>query len=376
MNCPNCSTPHAQAARFCAKCGASLKGSADRTQHYAAMPDQPVKIAAMLSTLLPHLAGRHQYTYRRAIALALLASLIAAAVGSLSVSLVLAAIALPAMILTYFHDHNVWRGQPLAVIAVGFVLALALGVGVGRLQAYLGKGFLLEMAGPGLPPVSRILQFGLVIPVIIYLAVLIAPMVLTAKPAFRHPVDAVVTSALSGSAFSLGYSIVMQWGAFTKVDALAGDAAHVAFIALTLGVAQPVIFATAAVITVVPMRYPGGHPAVGVFRGLILVVFYSLVSTLLAPFGARGIVLTAVVALTIAAAGLIASRLALQDALVGKSGAVLSGDRGLTHPAHADESCAHCGALLDEGDAFCKACGSASATLGRYVAPTTAKAKR
>lgn len=375
MNCPKCSTPHTRSARFCAKCGSSLSAASDRSQHFAAMPDQPVKVAAMLSTLLPHLAGRHQYTYRRAIALALLASLIAAAVGSLSVSLVLAAVALPAMILTYFHDHNVWRGQPLAVIAIGFVLSLALGVGVGRLQSYLGKGFLLELAGPGLPPVSRILQLGLVIPVVIYLAVLVAPMILTARPAFRHPVDAVVTSALSGAAFSLGYSIVMQWGAFSHVDALAGDAAHVAFIALTLGFAQPVIFATAAVITVVPMRYPGGSPAVGVLRGLVLVVIYSLVSTLLAPFGARGIVLTAVVALTVAAAGLIASRLALQDALIGEAGSVLSGVASrLGHPAHADEPCAHCGAVLDDGDAFCQACGSSSATLGRYAAPARATA--
>lgn len=369
MNCPKCSAPHAPAARFCSRCGASLAGSGDRSQHFAAMPDQPVKVAMMLSTLLPHLSGRNQYTYRRAIALALLASLIAAAVGSLSVSLVLAAVALPAMILTYFHDHNVWRGEPLAVIAVGFVLSLGLGVGVGLLQSFLGRGFLLTMGGPGLPPVSQIFKLGLVIPVVIYLAVLVAPMLLTARPPFRHPVDGVVTCALSAAAFSLGYSIVMQWGAFSHADATAGDAAHVAFIALTLGLAQPVIFATAAVITVVPMRFPGGSPAVGVLRGLALVVLYSLVATLLAPFGARGIVLTAVVALTIAAAGLIASRLVLQDALVGEAEAMLSGAGGIAHPAQAGEACAHCGADLAEGDAFCQACGSSSATLARYIGP-------
>lgn len=374
MNCPKCSTPHAEAARFCAHCGTALNAATARAEHFAAMPDQPVRIAAIVSTLLPHLSGRHQYAYRRAIALALFAALIAAAIGSLPVALILAAVALPAIVLTYYQDHNVWRGQPIAVIGIGFVLALALGVGVGLLHNYLGKGSLLSSATGELPSVNRIFQLGILIPVVTYLGLLVAPLLLTARTVFRHPVDALVTSALSGAAFSLGMSVVLQWGAFSA--GASGDAAHVAFIALTLGFAQPIIFATAAAITVMPLR-EGLSPGPGVGRGLVLVVIYQLAGTLLAPFGSRGIVLTAVVALTAAAAGLIGARMALQEALIAEAAEAAGGRKGLAHPAHADEACAHCGAAMADGDAFCQACGSSTATLPRYAAkPTRAKASR
>ena len=58
-----------------------------------------------------------------------------------------------------------------------------------------------------------------------------------------------MTCALAGAAFSLGLSVLVQRGAFTHVEATSGDAAHVAFIALTLGFWQPIIFGTAAAVT-------------------------------------------------------------------------------------------------------------------------------
>src|ERR1700677_3296119 len=86
----------------------------------------------VIGTSMPHLAAERHHIYRSVTALALLAALIAAAFGSLSIALVLAAVALPAVVLTYIHDHRLWHDEPLTVIAVTFALSLVLGVGVDR----------------------------------------------------------------------------------------------------------------------------------------------------------------------------------------------------------------------------------------------------
>ena len=86
---------------------------------------------------MPHVAAERHPVYRGVIALALLAALIAAGLGSLSVALVLAAVALPAAVLVYIHDHRLWHDEPVTVIVVSLGLALLLGVGVGLLETYL-----------------------------------------------------------------------------------------------------------------------------------------------------------------------------------------------------------------------------------------------
>jgi hypothetical protein len=222
---------------------------------------------------------------------------------------------LPALVLTYIHDHSLWRDEPLTVIAVTFALSLALGVGVGFLQTYFTPGILAAPGHGWLPPLSRIAELGLLMPVVAFVAALFAPLLVTAREAFRHPMDVVVTCALSGAALSLGWSVVVQHGAFTHLQATAGDPARVAFIALTLGFLQPVIVATAAAVAVLGLRSDGVNPAVAVIEGLALMVLYGLAVTLLAPYGARGVVLTTFAAMLLAGAGLVAARTALHTAV-------------------------------------------------------------
>ena len=248
-------------------------------------PDGSRRAVAVVGTLMPHLAAERHHIYRSVTALALLAALIAAAFGSLSIALVLAAVALPAVVLTYIHDHNLWHDEPLTVIAVTFALSLVLGVGVGFLQTYFTPGIALAAGHYRLPPMSRILELGVLVPVVAFVAVLVAPLLVTARAAFRHPMDVVVTCALSGAALSLGLSVVVQHGAFTHLQATAGDPASVAFIALTLGFLQPMMLATAAAVAVLGLRSAGVNPAVGVIEGLVLVVLYELATTLLVPYG-------------------------------------------------------------------------------------------
>jgi hypothetical protein len=371
MDCPNCSAPHSGAARFCARCGTPLHPGMDRGQHYAAHPDEPVRALAVLTTLMPHLSGRHHHSYRTAIAVALLAALVAAAFGALSIALVLAAVALPAIVLTYIHDHAVWRDEPLTLIGLGFAVSLLLGVAVGMLEDQFTVGAPLG-AGRGLPPVTTILQLGVLVPVAGFVAVLVAPLLVTARAAFAHPIDAVVTCTLAGAALSLGLSVVVQRGAFTHVEATAGDAAHVAFIGVTLGFLQPIVFATAAAAAVIGWRFATGAARItGVATGLALIVVYELATTLLTPYGSRGIVLTTLAAVIVAAAGLLVVRAGLHQALLTEAQAALDGGTPLSRAPGSDQVCAHCGAGIGAGAGFCQACGTATAALARHTPPTT-----
>jgi hypothetical protein len=276
---------------------------------------------AVIGTLMPHLAAGRHHVYRNVTALALLAALIAAGLGSLSVALVLTAVALPAAVLVYIHDHRLWHDEPITLIVVAFGLSLLLGVGVGLLETHFIKLVGSGSTGYHLPPVPRILELGVLVPVAAFVAVVIAPLLVSARPAFRHPLDVVVAGSLSGAALSLGLSVVVQHGAFTHVQATAGDPAHVAFISLTLGFLQPIVLATAATVGVLGLRRLGVNPVTGVIEGLVLVVAYELATTLLQPYGARGIVLTALATFVLAGAGLAAARNGLHEALLADTGA-------------------------------------------------------
>ena len=281
----------------------------------------PRRQVAVIGTLMPHMAAGRHHVYRNVTALALLAALIAAGLGSLPVALVLTAVALPAAVLVYIHDHRLWRDEPLTIIVVAFGLSLLLGVGVGLLETHFIKLVASGSTGYHLPPVDRILGLGVLVPVAAFLGVVIAPLVVSARSAFRHPMDVVVACSLSGAALSLGLSVVVQHGAFTHIQATAGDPAHVAFISLTLGFLQPIVLATAAMVAVLGLRRLGVSPVAGVLEGLVLVLAYELATTLLQPYGTRGIVLTALVAFALAGAGLSAARDGLHEALLADTGA-------------------------------------------------------
>jgi hypothetical protein len=280
----------------------------------------PRRQVAVIGTLMPHMAAGRHHVYRNVTALALLAALIAAGLGSLPVALVLTAVALPAVVLVYIHDHRLWHDEPLTIIVVAFGLSLLLGIGVGLLETHFIKLVATGSTGYHLPPVARILELGVLVPVAVFVAVVIAPLVVSARSAFRHPMDVVVACSLSGAALSLGLSVVIQHGAFTHIQATAGDPAHVAFISLTLGFLQPIVLATAAMMGVLGLRRLGVSPVTGVIEGLVLVLAYELATTLLQPYGTRGIVLTALAAFLLAGAGLAAARDGLHEALLADAG--------------------------------------------------------
>ncbi|MDT5013216.1 MAG: hypothetical protein QOH57_4833 [Mycobacterium sp.] len=368
MDCPNCSTTHAEAARFCQRCGTPLHGGIDRADYFAAMPDEPVRATVLISTLMPHLSGARMYVYRDMIGVVLLASLVASAFGALAIALVLAAIALPAAVLTYIYDHGVWRGDPVTTIGLGVVLSLVLGGCVGEVQNYFYSLSSASPVGRRFPSVTTILDLGIIVPVLIYIAVMVAPVIVTARPRLRNAVDTVVICTLSAAALSLGFTVLGQWGAFTQVTS--GDPGAVAFIAVNWGFLQPIIYGTAAAVSVMALRRKGSNTLVGVIEGLALIVVYKLGATLLAPYGGRGIVLTVVLGIVVAAAGLVLTRVELHTALMSEAQEAVSGGALLRAP-EADRVCGHCSGSVAAGAAFCQSCGTATAALGLPAAGKT-----
>ena len=363
MDCPHCGTPHAAAARFCARCGTPLHPHTIRSSHYAANPDEPVRALALLSTLLPHMTGRRHHLYRNVVLFALLIAFVAAGFGVLSIALIVPALALPAVVLVYLHDHHIWRSEPAIVVGGGFVLALVLGVLVGLLQRHWSDVVILGTQGDQLPPGTQIFELGIVIPVLLFVAVVIGPLAVTSRPNFRHPLDAVNMSSLAGAAASLGFSVVIQHGAFTDVHWDSTDPGRAAFIALTLGFLQPLLFAEGAALATMRVRRANANPALGIVAGLVLIVLYSLATTLLNPYGTRGVVFTAVIAAVLAAVGVLLVRIELHDGLLAEARMALEADSVVQHGAAHGQICGHCGVELGAGAAFCQVCGTAVSSM-------------
>ena len=362
MICFRCASPNPDVARFCHRCGAILIPDANRNDYYAAQPAESVRALAVVSTLMPHVTQHRSHLYRLGLGIALVAALIAAGFGILPVALVCAGIALPGMLLLYFYDHEVWVDEPGKVIAVCVVLAAAIGVGIGFLDLAftplrLGLGFTtLNGAQNNLPSTGTLLAQCILLPAAATIALLIAPLIITARPKFGHALDALTLSALAGVAFALAESIVIQHGAFSHLTARSTNAASDAFIALTLGFAKPVIYAAATALAVMRLRRKSGNFPLGLLEAFLLIAVYDTSVATLTTFGQRGLVFIFLIAIVVACIGLLLVRDEAHQALLmeAEEAAKVEHDVG-----GYGGLCANCQMPLLEGSAFCLACGTA-----------------
>src|SRR3954454_659523 len=108
MTCPRCQTEYPQAARFCARCGADVRGAGTDAHHrrgsYAAHPGEPVTSFNIVTSLMPLASGSAPQTYKFAWGLGLLPPIVFAAVGVLSLALACAAFVVPVVYVLYLYD--------------------------------------------------------------------------------------------------------------------------------------------------------------------------------------------------------------------------------------------------------------------------------
>ncbi len=369
MTCPRCSSTNPDVARYCSHCGESLVSSADRRHNYAANPGEPTQALVVMTTLMPHVSGGRHHIYRAALLFAFVATMVAAAFGALAVALFCAAIALPSVLLLYQYDHEIWEDQPVTAIAVGVVLAIAAGVGVGFLASSFNLSALSFTILRQFPSGTAILKSGVILPVVAFALLVVVTGILAMRPAYSHAVDAVNFGAMVGVAFALGESLAVQHGAF-GLTLSSTDPARVAFVALTLGMAKPVIYACAAALPWLQWRRSREIPsngALGVAEGFALVLLFDLSVVLLNPYGSRGVVLIFVVAVVLAAVGLLWVRLAVHDALIAEAVAAVAADRTTQKLASNGAACAHCQMPLVDQAAFCLVCGMSVAAMPKQM---------
>jgi zinc-ribbon domain len=372
MTCPQCNSSIPESARFCHRCGAVVDARLSRSHHYAAHPDEPVRALALLSTLMPHLSGHHRHAYRQALGIAFVATIIAAAFGALAVALFCASVALPVLLLLYLHDHDVWEDEPVIAITLGVIVAIGMGIGVGFLANAFSNSSLSSLVLRSLPSAGTVLATGLLVPIVVFVALSIVTGALTSRPSFSHAVDAVNFGAAAAAALALGESLTVQHGAFSGIALTSTDPATDAFIALTLGFAKPIIYAGAAALPWLARQRHGWSPRVvqGAVAGLILVVLYHLGSTLLNPYGTRGVVLTFLVAVVLASVAILILRTSLHVALLDEANATVLAGASPKRRAAEGSPCAHCGLMLLEDASFCVACGTAVATFPKQTHTT------
>ena len=369
MTCPQCGSSTPESARYCHRCGTVLDSVLDRSHHYTAHPDEPVRALALLSTLMPHLSGNHRHAYRQALAISFTATVVAAAFGALAVSLFCAAIALPLLLILYLHDHDVWENEPVLAIGLGVIVSIGLGVGVGYMANSFNDGNLSSLVLRTLPSAGTVLATGVLVPVVLFVVLAAVTGVLVSRPSFSHSVDAINFGAAAAAALALGESLTVQHGAFSGLTLTSTNPATDAFIALTLGFAKPVIYAGAAALPWLAKQRHGWNPRVvrGVVLGLLLVVVYHLSATLLDPYGARGVVLIFLIAVLLAGIAVLLIRTNLHVALLEEANATVMAGNSPNRRTAAGTPCPQCGLMILEDASFCVACGTAVATFPKQA---------
>src|SRR5579862_3847045 len=240
--CPACGRD-APPGVYCSFCGALLTPVDDeRGAHYAAAPHQHVFAPHLATTLFPHLPARAHTTFRGLLAagVALIGSL--ALAGLFPVALIAAAVVVPLLVLLYFHEVDLYEGEPALVLGLTVLWGIATGIAVGFLrEAVESPQTLLAPQTTG----HAVVWNGVALPLIGLVAALAGPLVLLVHPKYNDVLDGVTFGGASAVAFA-GAELLTHSSTFLAAGlAPAGLVAPWTLRVLTLGVAVPVLGAAA-----------------------------------------------------------------------------------------------------------------------------------
>ncbi len=375
--CPQCSTPYAEAARFCAKCGADVR-VADNKRHgaFAVQSGEPLWSVNFMSSLMPLASGRTLQTFRFVLAVALAVPLIAAVFGFLPFALTAAAVAVPLVFLLYLHDVNQWEEEPLPVLGATMLLGGLLALGFTILWRNVFDAGVFAVSATGLAvhiDVKTLLLVGVVMPIIAMALMQLGPIWLAARPRFDDLFDGLTFGVASGVAFAAVETIVLNSGLVfdgpNRIDS--PDAAVWIAIIVVAGLLKPVIYGAASGIAT--SSFSGTGPGHRGFSGSYLRGFgeaalagiaFQAGLYLTGRFGGTvGVLFGLVWALVVAAAVVLRLRFVLHTAILEEAlEATVAGESGYG-ATHGIAFCGQCKLpLLDEAS-FCVNCGmSARAT--------------
>lgn len=254
MNCPRCGADLPGVAHFCHSCGTDVRNDdVRRRDSFAVKPDEPVASFALISTIMPQGANDRPRTYRLALAITVLATLIAAMFGALPVAVLLAAFSIPIVYVVYLYDVNLWEDEPVKVTVMAFVLT-----------AVLAAAFLLLLKALGLlePPIPNtsidgvgviggatwtgVLVAFLLVPIVGEALRQVGPVFLASRPKFDDLMDGLTFGIISGVAYSTADTLVRHWSSLTGGFVGSVDPGTWVSLVLLEGFIKPLVIGTAS----------------------------------------------------------------------------------------------------------------------------------
>ncbi|GAB2586822.1 PrsW family intramembrane metalloprotease [Kribbella endophytica] len=372
MECPRCGSEVPDVSQFCHHCGSGLR-SADpgRKKAYAARPDEPVASFKLVSTIMPQGSGQQPYTYKVALGVALLLTVVTAAVGALPVAIMVAAFAIPIVYILYLYDVNLWEDEPIPVVVAAFLLTGVL-AGVFTWLWSDRIGLSLDTIGSNdAGPVGRdLLILLLLVPVVSVLIQQVGPLYLASRPRYDDLMDGFTFGVVAGVGFACFETLVLHWGWISGGFAGPGSGAGTWISIVVLqGFVKPLIYGSAAGLAVAEFsglgeKYDGFTPrwVIGVLQAIVVNALFQGGVYLLGFVGGQGswigAVLGVIWGLLLLGALIVLVRTVLHKGLL--EAALESAARGGSNHASGEQAfCTRCEMPLLAHSDFCSACGNA-----------------
>lgn len=382
MTCAHCHAENPEAARFCHRCGASLRAvEGTRDLSYVVQPGENLRQFALISTIMPHTTRGTADNYRYAFAIGGVVTLAFALTGLLAAAVVAAAVLVPVVYLVYIYDVNLWEDAPLPVVlslfgAVGITGAVVSLVFFKWLFEAQFMALLVTRGGITGDAVVGLLLFAVLLPLVAEVVKQAGATFLASRPQFDDMIDGLTFGIASGTAYAAAETIVAFSSVFSSGQLRTTDGLFAwLLVIVNLMIVKSVIYGTASGIASATFSglgsgYDGFTRAYG-SRFLFAVganVVYWLGVRLLSylPFGQAlgllwGLVIVAVLLVrvrTFMQAGLLEA--ALEDAANDRRAPGATTDGGF---------CPECEMPLLPDSLFCVACGTslrATSSMARH----------
>ena len=357
MTCERCGRESPE-ARFCTWCGAAQTGAAagaggQRTEHYAAHPEEAVVQPGVFSTLLPHLGRNGLNEFRWAFFVGLAVLIVLYAVGLVAAAIIAGAILVPLLYVMYLYEVRVYRDAPIPVLGLtiggGFVLGVVLTLLFRGLSSATEQVTVIPFGTT--IDIGSLLLAGVLIPVVQEIVKPIPALLLRRRADFPETIDGLVFGVAAGLGFAAAVTIIQFSEVITSLP-IQTDPSNWIYPLITLAVLSPLLQGSATGVITGALWRSGRQPLSsfgirGIAAAFIAHGAFVLGTLLLAAAGAEP-VLTIAWQVLVVGGLLIFVRLFLHDALIQESA-----DLGL-----AQATCSNCGSRITAAG-FCPVCGMA-----------------
>jgi RsiW-degrading membrane proteinase PrsW (M82 family) len=360
MRCDHCGRDVPDGV-FCTNCGAHRGAGRPRVQErrqqrYAAHPGEHVLFPGIFTTLFPHLGHRKVHEFRWVFMGGIVGVFALFLAGLITAALCVSVLLIPVLYLLYLYEAQVYREEPVPVLAALVVASVGIGVGVTiGTDQLVSTSTKLSFTITG----SSLLILGVAIPLIQEAAKPLAALPLRLRPAFRdETMDGLVFGVAAGLGFGVGESFVRLSNDLVDLP-VRTDPANWIYPLLSFAIFVPLLQGTCTGLVCAGIWRLAIRrsllPVLGIVLALAGHVLFSLVNQLLINHGwTQAVILgwQAAVVLVL----MVGMRVVLHFALLEEAAAI----------GASEKYCSHCHVnVFAEG--FCPRCGQALTAVPFHV---------